>query len=197
MDRTGPALIARCLVRPWLIGAVLAEFEAQIRWARQHGVRPTHLDSHRHVHAFPPLFAGTVGLARRYGIAFVRWPCERLPAGDWPAPPDGQIRTARLLRALCAVNGAAVARPRATGGTWGIAHTGQIDAGWLLVAAAKLPRGTTEIMTHPGLPHDLDDRQTRLRQSRQAELEALCERRVAEAFRRNRLELVHYGHLRP
>ena len=195
MRLTGPGLIARCLLRPWLIGAVLAECEAQIHWVYGHGLRPTHLDSHRHVHAFPPLFVGVVRLARQYGVPFVRWPREQLCGGGWPQPPRQQARTARLLRAMCAMNALTGRSLRPTCGTWGIAHTGLISEDWLVHAAEAIPEGITEIMTHPGLVHDLDRRDTRLLDSRQRELESLCSPAVREAFARQQLELVHYGHL--
>lgn len=196
MRFTGPGLIARCLLRPWLIGAALAECEAQIRWAMDRGIRPTHLDSHRHVHAFGPLLAGVVRLARRYGIPFVRWPRERLPGPGWPRPPRQQARTAWLLRAMCALDAATGRSLRPTRGTWGIAHTGSINEAWLIHAAQAAPEGTIEIMTHPGFPHDLDRRDTRLLDSRQMELEALCSPAVKETLERQQLELTNYGHLR-
>jgi len=196
MRLTGPDLVARCLLRPWLIGAALAEFDAQIRWVLDHGIRPTHLDSHRHVHAFPPLFAAVVRLARRYGIPFVRWPREKLSGPGWARPPRPQARTARLLRAMCALNAPAGRSLHPTHGTWGIAHTGSISEAWLIHAAQAAPEGITEIMTHPGLPHDLDRRDTRLLDSRLKELEALCSSAVRKAFASQQLELVNYGHLR-
>lgn len=195
MRSTGPGLIARCLYRPWLISAALAECEAQIRWAMDHGVRPTHLDSHRHTHAFWPLFVGVVRLARRYGIPFVRWPREKLPGPDWPQPPRKQARTARLLRAMCAMDAATGRALRPTLGTWGITHTGAISEAWLIRAARSAPEGVIEIMTHPGFPHDLDHRDTRLLESRKTELDALCNPTVKDAFARQKLELINYGHL--
>lgn len=196
MRFTGPGLIGRCLLRPWLIGAALAECEAQIRWAMDRGVRPTHLDSHRHVHAFAPLLAGVVRLARRCGVPFVRWPLERLPGPGWPRPPRGQARTAWLLRAMCALDAATGRSLRPTRGTWGISHTGAISEAWLIHAAQAAPEGIIEIMTHPGFPHDLDRRDTRLLDSRQMELEALCSPTAREAFAGRQLELIHYGHVR-
>jgi len=198
MSSTAVRVIARCIRRPGRITLVLAEFEAQIRWALEHGLRPTHLDSHRHVHAFPPLFAGVMQLSKRYGIPFIRRPCEKLPGGpDWPRPPRGQARTAWLLRTLCAMNMLTGRSHCPTVGTWGIAHTGLITEAWLLRAAAAIPEGTTEIMTHPGYACDLDRKETRLLTSRQMELAALCAPVVREAFSRRHLELIHYGLLRP
>lgn len=196
MRFTGPGLIWRCMLRPRLIGAVLTECEAQIRWVLDHNMRPTHLDSHRHVHAFPPLFAGVVRLARRYGIPFVRWPLERLPGHGWPQPPRAQVRTACLLRIMCAVNVLTGRSLCPTEGTWGIAHTGGIREAWLIHAVQAASEGVIEIMAHPGLSHDLDRQDTRLLASRQMELEALCSPAVRNAFAGHHLDLIHYGHLR-
>jgi predicted glycoside hydrolase/deacetylase ChbG (UPF0249 family) len=175
---------------------VLAECEAQIQWVLDHGLRPTHLDSHRHVHAFPPLFVGVARLARRYGIPFVRWPREKLPGHDWPQLSRPQDRTARLLTIMCAMNALAGRGLRPTDGTWGIAHTGIITEAWLIHAARAAPEGVIEIMTHPGLSHDLDRQDTRLLDSRQMELEALCSPAVRDSFAGHQLDLIHYGHLR-
>jgi len=195
MRSTAPALIGRCVRRPWLIRSVLAEFDAQIRRALDHGVKPTHLDSHRHVHAFTPIFVGTVRLAKRYGIRWIRRPREKLPGADWPAAAAGPKRTSRLLNLMCVANILIGRSQTATTGLWGVSHTGCITAEWLILAAGMLPEGTTEIMTHPGYPHDLEATETRLTDSRRRELEALCDPAVRAALQRNRLELVQYGRI--
>jgi predicted glycoside hydrolase/deacetylase ChbG (UPF0249 family) len=192
---SGPGLVARCLRDGAAVGAVLAEFEAQIRRALELGVRPTHLDSHRHVHAFPPLFAGVVRLARKYDIPYVRWPCETLRGGGWSRPTCRQASVARILRALCAMNAAIGAPLRATRGTWGIAHTGQIDAAWLVHTAAALPEGATEVVVHPGLADGSGPAETRLTDSRPRELQSLCDPAVKDAFLRFGCEMTHYGQL--
>ena len=55
---------------------------------RSEGIRLTHLDAHKHVHAFPPIFAIVARLAERFGIPVVRVPYERWPAvwGDRQQP---------------------------------------------------------------------------------------------------------------
>ena len=195
MNFTGPSLIARCICRPRSIKTILAEFEAQIRWVLDHGIRATHMDSHRHVHAFWPLFAGVARLANQYGIPYIRRPSERLGGSGWPRPPRKQARTALLLRAMCAINSNAGRTLCPARGTWGISHTGLISEAWLVHAAEVVPEGITEIITHPGFVHDLDVRETRLIGSRRMELDALCSPAVREAFSRRKLELVHYGQL--
>ena len=55
------------------------ELEAQIDRIRAAGIAVTHLDGHKHVHAYPPVFDIVARLARRFGIPAVRVPWERAP----------------------------------------------------------------------------------------------------------------------
>jgi predicted glycoside hydrolase/deacetylase ChbG (UPF0249 family) len=198
MNRTAAGVILACIRRPSLIDEIESEFDAQIRWVLDHGIRPTHLDSHRHAHAFTPIFARVVGLARRYDIRYIRRHREVLPGRRkrlWPAAPAKQRRFAWLLNVLGRGNVLYDSRPLVTNGTWGVEHTGCIGREFLLCAAGSLSGGVTEIMTHPGLPEGVDASTTRLLASRQEELRALCEPEVRAEFERNGVKRIHYGHL--
>jgi len=197
MNLTGPELIRRCLLHPRrTLWAVEAEFDAQAAWCFDHGLRPTHVDTHRHVHAWPAIFRLVVRLCRRYDIPFVRRHRERLRGAGWPPAARKQRRISRALNWLGRRCRRLAPELVVTNGTLGVTHTGRIDAAFLLAAAAALEPGTTEIMTHPGLADDLPAEQSRLRESRRAELEALCEARVREAIAQRGIRLVHYGQLR-
>ena len=157
-----------------------------------HGIRPTHLDSHRHVHAFKPVNEGVLALARHYNVPFVRRHREVLPGGGWPKPPAKQRRISRILNWLGRLAGP---DGRATLGTWGVRHTGMIGRELLVLMARRLPAGVTEIMTHPGLGAGLDTSATRLLKVREDELAALCDLAVREAFDANKVKRIHYGNL--
>ncbi len=195
MNRTATEVVRMCAFHPGRLRAVEAEFDAQIRWALDHGIRPTHLDSHRHSHAFCPIFLRVAKLARRYTIPLVRWHYEVLPGGGWDDCPAKQRRSARLLNLFGAINARLAPSLRATNGTWGVRHTGLIDSAWLIRAAETVQDGVTEIMTHPGSGDDLDAAATRLIASRPKELAALCDPQVKEAFKKNGIELTHYGRI--
>jgi predicted glycoside hydrolase/deacetylase ChbG (UPF0249 family) len=184
-------LIWNCILRPWLVAAVEAECAAQIRWVLDRGIHPAHLDGHQHVYAFPPIFVRVAALARRYNIPFVRWPHERLPGSGWPPASARRRGIRRCLNFFSRVDRVLGSDVLGTSGTWGIAHTGEIDAAWLIRAAASVPP-----MTHPGLGDDLDPEWTRLRESRRREMEALSDPKVKEAFQNSGVELIHYGQLR-
>src|SRR5207247_5932596 len=68
---------------------------AQAERLRNAAVPLTHLDAHKHVHAYPPVFAIVARLAGRFGIPVVRVPYER-----W-SPTSGDVRSRGLaLQAL-------------------------------------------------------------------------------------------------
>ena len=195
MNLSAVGVITGCVIHTWMLDAIEAEFDAQIRWALDHGVLPTHLDSHRHSHGFTPVFARVAALARRYDIPFVRRHREHLPGGGWPSCPLRQRRISELLNVLGEVNRLIAGDLFGTLGVWGVRHTGQIDAGWLAKAAQQAPPGVVEIMVHPAAGDDMGASMTRLRQSRLAETEALCSPEVRRAFEENGIELIHYGQL--
>ncbi len=195
MRRTAVQVLRRCLLGRRVLDAIEAECDAQVRWLLDRGVTPTHLDSHRHIHAFPPVFRRVARVARRYDVRFVRWHGERLPGAGWPACPPKQARIRWYTNLFAGLNARAADGLAHPSGTWGVAHTGRIDADWLVLAARRLPPGTIEIMTHPGLADDLDPELSRLRESRRGEMDALRDAAVAAAFETEGIERIHYGQL--
>lgn len=196
MNRSARAVISDVIARRWLLDVYEEEFDAQIRWALDHGVRVTHLDSHRHSHAFPPVFMRVSRLARRYDIRHIRRHGEgiifrKLTGGAWK-----QTMLSGAL-SMCSQINTLLDRThvRTVRGTLGVADTGRIDARWLVETLRTLRWGVTEIMTHPGLADDIAPSVSRLRESRHVELEALCDASVKEAVRRYEVELINYGSL--
>lgn len=195
MNAGGPRLIRRCLLRRRrMLAAIEAEFEAQISWCLDRRLKPTHLDTHRHVHAWPAIFRLVGRLCDRYDIPFVRWHRELLPAGC-PRPEFKQRCVSGILNRLGRRCRAIAPRRIATAGTLGVAHTGRIDVEFLLAAVACLEGGVSELMVHPGHGEDLPPGETRLRAGRRAEAEALCDPRVRDALAGRNVALVHYGKL--
>ena len=75
----------------------------------------------------------------------------------------------------------------------GFQITGRFGATELAALMAIIPEGSTELMVHPGhYGAALHGAPTRLKQSREAELAALCASEVRDAVRRHGIELVDY-----
>jgi len=177
------------------------ELAAQISRLTDAGLRLTHLDAHKHVHAFPPVFGVVARLARRFGIATVRIPYES-PALALVARNAGR-RGARRQ----AVENVALA-PWAWWDRFlldrhdlapapaflGRVLTGTFtrdDVGGLL---ERVGRGVSELMTHPGYPDAaLDLVRTRLRLERAAEVAILTDPAILDLVRREGIALVRHG----
>ncbi len=66
-----------CLFSGWRGQEPLAEeFAAQVEKLRRAGLHVSHLDTHKHLHAFPGVREAVFQVARQKGILFVRFPFE-------------------------------------------------------------------------------------------------------------------------
>ena len=65
-----------------------AELEAQMEVCRDHGISPSHVDSHMHFHAVPALGELVSSLAGRFGVATVRNP----DLSAFIVPPFGRAK---------------------------------------------------------------------------------------------------------
>jgi predicted glycoside hydrolase/deacetylase ChbG (UPF0249 family) len=81
--------------------ALEAEVAAQVERVVQAGIRPTHLDSHRHVHTVFPLGRIVVDVARRFGVRYVR-PARNLVGSQPPLRAVYKWAFNRFVRARVA-----------------------------------------------------------------------------------------------
>jgi hopanoid biosynthesis associated protein HpnK len=174
-----PFMVA-CLRGTVSLPEIERELTAQIERLIEAGVTLTHLDAHKHVHAYPPVFEIVARLAGRFGVPVVRVPYERrlrvhtrgrarriaqrqafLNAVMWP----WARRNARTAAAL------GLRTPHFIGRV----HTGVLNAATLQQLLRETTGGVTELMVHPGYPDaDLSATGTRLLASRETELDLLC-----------------------
>jgi hopanoid biosynthesis associated protein HpnK len=177
--------------------AIRLELESQIQWVISKGIRPTHLDSHKHIHCFPTIFTIVSALADKYGISAIRWPLERQRFRDetWPKPDaSGKVRAA-IISTLARLNRLQNDKFFKTDEFFGIAHTGRIDVRFLRAVGLHNTVSIAEIMTHPGFPQGLERTQSRLIQQRESELKVLCDKQIRLLFEKSAIQLVHYGKL--
>ena len=185
--------------------AIATELAAQIQWVINNGLKPTHLDSHKHIHNFPAIFPIVCELAKSFRIPAIRWPFEpkevshkpspaRRVAG-WPPPSEGGRKRAAIIRVMARINRRQNPSFFKTQAVLGIAHTGRINVDFLKAAIIHNRVETMEIITHPGFINGLDPGKTRLVQQRKMELDALCDKKIKEYFKEAAVKLVHYGQI--
>ncbi len=176
---------------------VYEELAAQLERILAAGIRPTHLDTHKHTHLIPPVLDAVLRIAREYGIRWIRRPFDWSWNGE-PAMPFGERLARPALAALRPMFDRKVARAgcRTADRFVGIGLTGRLTTETLLGLIRALPEGTTELMCHPGrCGPELRGARTRLKESRERELEALTAPEVFQVLRSSRVELCGWREL--
>jgi predicted glycoside hydrolase/deacetylase ChbG (UPF0249 family) len=128
-----------------------AEYEAQVARAHDEGVRVTHLDSHCHLHALPPVALAATRIARRFGIKYVRKP-QALRLSDYSGAPRSRFFLSSAITTCSLVSSCLFSRGlRAPDRFIGLVHSGGSDATWIFNAMHWLaPGSVSELMVHPG-----------------------------------------------
>ena len=172
------------------------ELRAQARKILDAGIRPAHLDTHKHTHLFPPVLDAVARVAEEFDVTWVRQPFD-FPnqQGTIPAKKRLVSRGIGLMRGhfrgVLGKHGR-----RSTDHFAGFQITGRFGAGEVVRLIESLPEGSTEFMVHPGIcAEELRAARTRLKESRAEELRALTAPEVREALARCGVRLARYGEL--
>lgn len=120
------------------------ECEAQIAKFFDAGLVPTHVDSHRHVHLFPPVLKALGPVLKRFGIRRMRR--LRIPLHDY----SSDVLKACITIALGIGCAAALREYSCPDYYVGFFRSGRMELPYAMRALARLPAGVTEIGFHPG-----------------------------------------------
>jgi predicted glycoside hydrolase/deacetylase ChbG (UPF0249 family) len=171
---------------------VRREFDAQLeRLVRELGLAPTHLDTHQHLHLYPPIARVVTELAVSRGIGAVRVPTSaaRGPRG---------LGVRRWSRALAArLTAAGLAFPAAYGGLDEAGGLTLAPAERLLGRLAGGPADSIEINFHPGEPTAADRARYAWGYRWEEELAGLTDPRLRDTVRRLGLSLGVFADLTP
>jgi predicted glycoside hydrolase/deacetylase ChbG (UPF0249 family) len=156
---------------------VEAETTAQIALLQSYGLRPTHIDTHKHMHMFPAVLRPVLRAAKAAGIRAVRNPFEPLwsvnATSNAPELRRAQViflrRYESKFRQIIAEEGFTT-----TDGAVGVLATGTVDIATVNALISAMPEGTYELVSHPGYRDEQLARvHTRLLESREIERNAL------------------------
>jgi len=202
-------------LRPSLIGFLRAlllnriteadierEAESQIQKLLTAGIRPTHLDTHKHTHLFPQVNRPLLRIAERLQIPAIRNPFEQpwsLALNHGPRIRRIQVKLlGRLERAFHNQPQILTKKVLTPQGSLGVSATGDLTPESLAEILQAIPNTneTWELVCHPGYSdRDLDQVATRLRRHREIEREALLTCLPKRLALPNPLQLIHYGDL--
>ncbi len=195
LPRTIPRLLSALAlrrIRPY------EEFAAQIRRILDAGIAPSHLDTHKHTHLAPAVLDAIARAAEDFRIPWVRRPFDFPLTGLRGGVPRLKRLTSDSLQLLRRRFHRVLARHhcRTTDHFAGFQITGRFRVAELGELIRALPGGLTEFMCHPGYcTAELRAAPTRLKESREQELEALTAPETKTALSEAGVELTNYRNL--
>jgi hopanoid biosynthesis associated protein HpnK len=155
--RTSAEFIRRAILGGinWL--EVEREIAAQIALFQETGLRLSHLDSHQHLHMFPPVFQIVRRLARWVENVWIR-----NPAGPWRRSRDTPLgrwiqRLGLNLTCLSARGLHDRSQPPMPDGLYGFEVSGCLTRPIIEHILRSIPHGLYELICHPG-EDDIDTR---------------------------------------
>lgn len=150
------------------IEQIRLELRSQLAWVLQSGCRPTHLDSHHHIHRYPEIFAVTLECARELGV-----PVRAIDAAMRDAlRQSGIVTTDHFSMDF---------------------YGEQATVATLIRLVEECPGGTLEIMTHPG--HTDTSLPSSYREERERELAALCAPAWQNNLTERQIPLINFSDL--
>jgi hopanoid biosynthesis associated protein HpnK len=183
---------------------VRLEFRNQIRAFLDAGLKPTHADTHKHVHCLSGILDELIAAAREFGIDKIRLPDDDGRGPSQAAGGDSSLRPSwkaagkrRLIRFFCR-NARARLREaglRTVDHFVGIEQTGCLNSDLLNRILSNLGSGTTEIMCHPGYDDEAARRYSATPLRREMELASLKDPSVKDCIADHAIRLTHYGEL--
>jgi len=194
LPRTSGEFLRRALLARISWDEVESEIAAQIARFQNTGLRLSHLDSHQHLHMFPPVFQIVRRLTRGMDNVWIR-----NPAGPWRKSPDVRMGrwVQRLGLNLTCVSAQALLGlrvPQMPDGMYGFEVGGCLTRSALEQILRKIPDGLYELICHPGE----DDADTRRRYGHwdyrwAEELEALTAPETRMVLKEQGIALTSFG----
>jgi hopanoid biosynthesis associated protein HpnK len=177
-----------------------AEATAQFRKIQAAGIRISHFDAHKHAHIFPSILRPLLRAAAVCGVPALRNPFEPIFSMPIPGLLRIPVRYAEVLalRAFRARFHSMVAESglRTTDGSLGLIATGTLNVANISALLDRLQEGVWELVCHPGYNDaQLAAADTRLRASRETEMQALTADSSRTALERNGLQLISFREL--
>lgn len=188
--------IRRFLSGKIILSQIYSEFESQIARFLETGLKPTHLDSHRHIHMIPKIFEILLGLARQFGISKIRLSRSAL---------THILRSKRCFRAIGVLGLSTIANIQlqklkrymvdTPDYCYGLIDSGCLDENRLIDILNHLLTGTNELICHPGFVTDALLNKYRWNYHWLTELNALTSSNVKTLVKSLNIQLIRYDEI--
>jgi len=168
---------------------ILQEFEAQIKKAKEAGVKFSHLDTEKHLHVFPEIFEAVCQLAKKYKVPSVRFPFET-------NSPEIKVKLSQSLKKAFSkrffnkdyliLDSSELLYPDYF---YGISLSKNFSQENLGLFLKNLKPGVTELSCHPGMNSKVD---SYIDNFRKQELEVLTNPETRKIINNNKIKLITF-----
>jgi len=177
-----------------------AEAIAQFHKIQAAGITISHFDAHKHAHMFPSILKPLLRAAAACGVPALRNPFEPVFSMPIPSLLRIPVRYAEVLalRAFRAKFHSMVAESglRTTDGSLGLIATGTLNVSNIFALLGRMQDGLWELVCHPGYNDaQLAATGTRLRASRETEMQALTADSTRRALEHSGIQLISFREL--
>lgn len=189
-------------IKKYLCGSInMAELrlecEAQIKRIEDFGIKPSHLDSHQHLHVLPKVMSLCLDLAQKHRIEKMRIPAEGyMFSGGYPVSAGRMLAKCGLTflaeRARQKAARAGIIMPNHF---FGMVAGGHMEETYLKNILAALPAGTSEIMMHPGLHSELLAKKYSWQYHWTDEYNAVTSPKISQYLKENHVNLISFKEL--
>lgn len=175
------------------ITEITSEFKKQISKVKEAGFKVTHIDSHQHIHMVPGILKIVIKLMKEENIGYVRLAQEKVDIVTKIKNPIILFRNL-LLTAISLLSNNLL---RASGVKHnnffvGHIHAHKLKKENLIRAISGIKEGLTELGCHPGYFTDEIKQNHPCYKNSEEELEALCDKNVANEIKKRSIELISY-----
>ena len=189
-----PGLLGKFLAGRINKEEVYTELKAQILNVKKSGLGISHLDSHEHVHMFPPVLKIVLRLMREERIKYTRFPLEKISVKKRLADPVNTLRSMALY-SMCILARKLLKKSHVkhNDSFIGHFHAHRLKRQDLFSSFSNIEEGLTELGCHPG---HFGEKIAKLRpwyKDCEEELKVLCDTDFSNEIEKRSIELVSYS----
>jgi len=173
---------------------IFIELKAQIKKIIAAGFNITHLDSHEHIHMFPPVLEGVMKIAKTYNVPYIRVPIEKLRVISKDFKMIDLVRYAGLR--VFTRGAQKKLRDENIGynnAFLGHFHSGRINDPVLSFMLRTLSEGVTELAVHPAAASEIFLKESPWYKNAPKELEILLNSKWKEIFEAKKIKLIPHS----
>ncbi len=173
---------------------IYVELESQMAKAIDCGIKPTHIDSHQHLHVIPSIASMVAQLCKKFGIERVRIPVDD-PSLSYRSKSikrelEGRVLTLLAKKARRIFTDSGIS---STDSFFGFACGGQFDKTTWRSILPRIGEGVTEIMVHPGDNNVNLSSNTSWKYHWEEELNALTDPEIKSQLALHEIQWINYG----